>query len=117
MKIFSKFLLAGLAAFSMSLSGCGEAPHTHTWSDKWSTNETLHWVTATCHPEVCDLLGEHVDADNNGYCDTCGYKMSSGPINPEKKNFIDLVFNDQEFQYDGLSHSLSVTNVPEGATS
>ncbi len=34
----------------------------------------------------------------------------------DKKDFENLVFENKEFQYDGKAHSLSVSNVPEGAT-
>lgn len=109
-------LVTTLLAIAFPLAGCGETKHIHTWDNKWSFNENQHWVVATCHPEVCDLLEDHIDTDTDGYCDTCGYKFSSEPIIPEeKKEFTNLVFSSQEFEYDGSSHSLSVSNLPEGA--
>lgn len=73
-----KILLALLTTTTAALvlSGCGEQEHVHTWDTKWSYNSTQHWVLATCHPEVCSYLGDHIDSDSNGYCDTCGYAMS-----------------------------------------
>lgn len=70
-KLFSIVALAG----TLTLAGCGENEHVHTWEDKWSFNKTQHWVAASCHPEVCDHLGNHVDGNSDGYCDTCGYDM------------------------------------------
>lgn len=105
-------LVTTLLAIVFPLTGCGETNHVHTWDDKWSTNETQHWVVATCHPEVCDLLENHAYTNNDGLCDACGYQMQAPT---EKKDFTNLVFNSQEFEYDGSSHSLSVLNLPQGA--
>lgn len=62
---------------ALLVTSCGAAKHQHTWDNKWSFNETQHWVVATCHPNVCDHLANHIDINNDGRCDTCGYSMTS----------------------------------------
>ena len=49
-------------------------PHEHTWSDKWYANSKEHWHECTDCKEKKDV-GAHVDTNNNGKCDTCGYEM------------------------------------------
>lgn len=84
--------------------------------------KTLLLCIATSVPVLsgCDLVKvidntgtketctNHVDSDKNGLCDNCGSIMN--------KNFSDLVFESQTFEYDGKSHSLVVQNVPQYAT-
>lgn len=48
----------------------------HTFSAKWSTNETNHWHAATCeHGEIKGQNAAHTDADENGKCDVCEYEV------------------------------------------
>jgi hypothetical protein len=48
----------------------------HTFSAKWSTNETNHWHAATCeHGEIKGQNAAHTDADENGKCDVCEYAV------------------------------------------
>ncbi len=54
---------------------CGyDYGHTHTYAAELSKDETNHWyaVTCGCPIEVKDKAA-HVDADNNGVCDTCAF--------------------------------------------
>lgn len=74
----SRLLFTGIAVVSFTLSGCGQSKHQHTWADKWSYNQTQHWVDATCGHNVCNFLGDHVDSNGDHYCDTCGYDLASG---------------------------------------
>lgn len=63
-----------------SLTGCNEEnkAHIHTFSNKWETNEACHWHPATCeHKELSKDLGEHIDNDNDEYCDICNYRIST----------------------------------------
>lgn len=57
---------------------CGwfDASHTHTFSDDWKMDVTYHWHGATCeHLGAVSGREQHVDGDENGYCDTCNYLM------------------------------------------
>ena len=57
--------------------------HEHTFSQEWTTNETNHWHAATCgHSDLTDSLGEHVDSNNDRYCDVCGYEMEEEIVTP-----------------------------------
>ncbi len=57
---------------------CGEqitTEHTHTFSDKWTSDENAHWHAATCgHTSEMKDTAEHIDADNDGVCDVCLYE-------------------------------------------
>lgn len=72
-KLLSVFVIAGtVSAGVAAFAGC----HTHTYDEKWSTSETQHWHAATCeHEDEKKDLGNHVDANDDGKCDTCGYQM------------------------------------------
>ena len=73
-KILSFVALAMVAI--MAFASCEEAACEHTFSGKWSTNETHHWHAATCeHGEEKGQYGTHVDADENGKCDTCDVEI------------------------------------------
>ncbi len=51
-----------------------EQPHTHTYADAWSFDEDGHWYAATCeHTDEKANTGVHVDEQNDGVCDVCGY--------------------------------------------
>ena len=49
----------------------------HTFSEKWYSDATQHWHPATCeHAETeRGSLADHVDADENGFCDVCEYNV------------------------------------------
>ncbi len=49
--------------------------HTHEYdTENWVKTENGHWHVPTCGHDVPGIdLSEHVDADNNGICDGCGY--------------------------------------------
>lgn len=74
-KLLSVFVIAGTVSAGVAMfAGC----HTHSYSDDWSTSETQHWHAATCeHTDEKKDLGDHVDADKDGKCDTCGYQMET----------------------------------------
>lgn len=49
---------------------------THTFSEEWKFDESKHWHEATCeHKDQISGEGLHVDGDNDGKCDACGYQM------------------------------------------
>ena len=46
----------------------------HPLSDAWESTADIHWNPTTCeHGEHRGNVGEHVDADEDGNCDVCGY--------------------------------------------
>ena len=55
---------------------CGYADgmiHSHTYSSKWTTNETHHWLAATCeHSDEKERFETHGIGDD-GFCVVCGY--------------------------------------------
>ena len=79
-------LLVLLAVAALTLVACDQtpddAPHQHTFSSRWSSNDVEHWHAATCgHDETADLAAHDYGTDN--VCDTCGYtKAPSGSDDP-----------------------------------
>ena len=68
----------------VALTACGGS-HEHTFEEAWTTDATNHWHKATCeHAEEQGELGAHADADKNGACDVCNYKMSTNADKPSK---------------------------------
>ena len=59
------------------ICGYGDA-HIHTFTDVWASNETQHWHAASCegHTDVKVAVGNHADANGDGYCDVCKYVMN-----------------------------------------
>ncbi len=62
-------------------SDCGaQTAHTaHTYSGTMKSDSTSHWDECT----VCgykDNLGGHMDPNNDGKCDTCGYSMGTASV-------------------------------------
>ncbi len=59
----------------------------HKFATGWTTDENNHWHICENHPtDTADVSekGEHVDANNDGKCDTCEYDMPSDiPTPPE----------------------------------
>ena len=48
------------------------AGHTHTYEEKWSSNDTNHWKNASCsHKNERSSISLHFDNDTNGSCDIC----------------------------------------------
>lgn len=48
----------------------------HTFAEAWTTDADNHWHAATCeHTEEKSDLAAHADADKDGKCDACEYKM------------------------------------------
>lgn len=59
----------------LGLTSCMEEPHTHAFSDQWSSNENGHWHACTCDERLLDSFAAHVDADKNGSCDVCSHEV------------------------------------------
>lgn len=54
--------------------GGGTEPHTHTYSEEWSYDQTYHWHAATCeHKNEISDKAEHIFTDT--VCSVCGYEM------------------------------------------
>lgn len=73
-------LLLTLLGLTLVLAACtdGQEPsqddHKHTFESTWLYDENQHWHPAACeHTEQESDRGDHVDADGNDICDTCGY--------------------------------------------
>ena len=65
--------------FDVDCSGCveSEPKHEHTFSYHWEYNATEHWHKATCeHSEIKGSREEHIDKNDDWYCDVCSYKRS-----------------------------------------
>lgn len=87
-----KKLLAALAAAAVmavgggALGGCG---HTHTYSDKWTSDATNHWHVATCDDlkegdaDYKSDVAAHRYGDDNE-CDVCHYKKVAPDPDPEE---------------------------------
>ena len=53
----------------------------HTFADTWLSDENNHWKACECG-EKKDVAA-HVDADDNGICDVCGYEpIEKEPVDP-----------------------------------
>ncbi len=54
---------------------CGwfDPEHTHTYSEEWTFDATHHWHAATCGHDTVSEKVEHVDENNDGACDACGW--------------------------------------------
>ena len=53
-------------------------PHKHI-KGVWEYNETQHWQDVICTWNKCDIdivSEDHIDEDENGACDVCGYTFS-----------------------------------------
>ena len=49
----------------------------HTFSENWSSNASQHWHAATCeHNDQKGDIADHTDADQDGNCDTCNYRVN-----------------------------------------
>ena len=59
-----------------------EEEHEHT--GEWYMNETIHYYEYTCGCENQEIAEEHLDGDDNGLCDICGYVMSETATNTGK---------------------------------
>ena len=49
------------------------AEHQHTYHPEWSSNETEHWHEASCGHSLVSDKAAHVDPENDGECDVCGW--------------------------------------------
>ena len=74
-----------------------EPIHTHTFSEKWSSNETHHWKVATCeHSDQTIGKAEHIfsevttesDGTKTRECSVCKYKITV----TSDKNVPEMVF-------------------------
>ena len=47
----------------------------HVWGE-YKSNEYVHWREYICGHEWPDIAVGHIDAEEDGVCDACGYEMS-----------------------------------------
>lgn len=62
-----------VAVFGVFADEWFKANHEHSYSDKWSYNETTHYKVATCCEDVVKDEAEHIDENTDGICDVCLY--------------------------------------------
>lgn len=54
-----------------------EYDHEHTYAEDWTADCTNHWKTADCGCIIAGAeVNAHVDANNDGECDTCKYVIN-----------------------------------------
>ena len=117
--VFSMICLSMLLAFT----ACGESnnnedtPHKHTYSTAWTYDDNYHWHDATCG-DTTQVSEKSKHTLLNGKCSVCPYESKTEP-SPSQKKVYDMskvVFADLTVTYDGLPHSITATNLPEGVT-
>ena len=58
-----------------TLASCDSFKHEHI-AGEWKYTEDFHWKNSKCTWNKCDidpLIEEHIDTDEDGVCDVCGY--------------------------------------------
>lgn len=60
------------------------APHEHTYSDEWSSNETYHWHEATCE-HTGEVSGKEKHTFIDGVCSICGRSAKTDDDNKNNK--------------------------------
>ena len=97
------------------LAGCGETPsqptestptpttkHVHAWETTWTNNETSHWKACSgCGMQA--NLGAHIDDNQDGVCNDCGY------VEP-----CEHTFNEEKWLSDAENHWHPATCKHEG---
>ncbi len=96
-----------LAAFALAAAACGEAAHTHTFSEDWNSDDDNHWRVATCGDtdEVADM-GAHewthwtavaatcdTDGEELYTCSVCGATYTD-PI-PAGHRYSDWIYDNE----------------------
>ena len=95
-KIFTLIGALFAGAMTLSLTGCLEETHQHTFSSEWSSNSTSHWHTATCGHDVKSDEGTHtfgewvIDTEatetaeglKHRNCSVCSYKEEQAIPSP-----------------------------------
>lgn len=100
MKKLIAALLAG-TMLCMSLTACGgttdnggttgdETPHTHTFEEGWTWDETDHWHKATCEHQN-EVSEKNAHTMSNGKCSVCGYEEEKKISLTEDTDFLALV--------------------------
>ena len=67
---------------------CDECEYTyctHTYANKWSSDDSGHWYAVTCGCTGASAVKEnHVDEIKDGVCDECGYEICEHTFNETK---------------------------------
>ncbi|MDE5943047.1 MAG: bacterial Ig-like domain-containing protein [Clostridia bacterium] len=77
-KVLALFTMSAAAISCAAVIGCkkpGSVPHTHTYADEYSYDESGHWYAATCgHDDEKKDFEAHVyDGDDDDDCNICNY--------------------------------------------
>ena len=79
-----KLLVLSLTLLSAAVfTACAFPTHEHVKSD-WKFSANQHWRVPECNRKDCAIedvvydLGDHIDADKDGFCDVCSYR----PLSP-----------------------------------
>lgn len=74
---------------------CGTmGDHEHTYDENWSSDEKDHWHKPTCGHDIDPVdKGEHVDEDNDGNCDVCGWFDKNHTHTYEDKWTTDSIYH------------------------
>ncbi len=81
-KIFTILLSAILVVMLCSLVACNDEI-SHNWADNWSNDSNNHWHS--CKDSGCTAqndLSAHIDSDDDGLCDICGYQVKDPDDKP-----------------------------------
>lgn len=91
------------------LTACATS-HTHTYGN-WQSSEAGHYLEYTCGCEAPEKPESHIDGDDDGVCDACGYR-----IKPELKKFSGITLPDLSVVFNGEYHSIYLVGAPEFAS-
>lgn len=97
----------------LGVSSCGEnpAPHVHTFSTEWSSNETYHWHDATCGHDVTSDKGGHSyketvvepTYEKEGYtlhkCTVCDYSYKDNFVDPLEHHYATSWSSDDYYHW------------------
>ena len=61
---------------NITLYAIWESSHEHDYGTEWKSDEKNHWKECECGAQ--QYVGEHNDANKNGFCDVCGVAIKGG---------------------------------------
>lgn len=77
----------------------GTTPHTHSFKQTWTYDETNHWHEAECeHTELTKGLAAH-NYGNDNECDDCGYKKPEDGATPHTHQFKQTWEHDDTYHW------------------
>ena len=99
--------------------GDGTQPHTHTYSEEWSHDNTYHWHAATCeHTEEIKDKAEHNFI--NDVCSVCDYILESleYALNSDEQSYTIIgigTCKDTDIVIPSIYNDLPVTGIGDNA--